>query len=318
MAGLAWLTPRLPRRLLLAMAHGLGGLASLVDRRGRATALENLRVVLPELSPGQARRVVRLSYANFARSFLDLFWFQRLDQDSWARWVEIEGLDEARRQQLLQSGAVHVTPHFGNFEWASLIWGYLGFHRMHVVAQDFKNPRLTGLFSRLREHSGHRLIPQRGAMLRLMKVLKRRGHVALLTDLNVKPGRSATVIRCFGLPTCVTRLHADLAVRCRVPVAAGVCEPIAGGRYRVRLLEVFDPPAANAGAGTDDQARDIALDELVQRVWQVFEPEIRRRPELWMWMYKHWRYRPDHDPAGFPAYANRSGAFARLLRQRGG
>lgn len=307
MAGLAWITPRLPRRLLLMVAGALGGAAAVIDRRGRATALENLRVVMPELPPRQARRVVRLSYVNFARSFLDLFWFQRLDQRSWARWVDVEDLDDAQRQRLLESGAVHVTPHFGNFEWVSLIWGYQGFH-MHVVAQDFKNPRLTGLFSRLREHSGHRLIPQRGAMLRLMKVLKRRGHVALLTDLNVKPGRSATVIRCFGLPTCVTRLHADLAGRCRVPVAAGVCEPIAGGRYRVRLLHVFDPPAADAEPDGD---------QLVQRVWQVFEAEIRRRPELWMWMYKHWRYRPTDDPAGYPAYANRSGAFTRLLQRSG-
>jgi lauroyl/myristoyl acyltransferase len=253
------------------------------------------------------RRVVRHSYSNFARSFLDLFWFQRIDQKNYRQWVDIKSFDPNQADQLRDAGAIHLTPHFGNFEWGSLIWGFEGFH-MHIVAQNFKNPDLTHRFAHLRQHSGHSIIPQRGAMLRLMKVLKRGGHVALLTDLNVKPGRSATVIQCFGIPTCVTRLHIDLAHRCQRRMAMGICEPIAGGRYKVRVLRVIEPPAPDA-----DEAR---LDELAQEVWDVFEPEIRRRPELWMWMYKHWRYRPDDDATGYPEYSNRSGAFAKLLRTR--
>lgn len=305
---LVWTTARMPRPMVLIFAWILGNTAAVLDRRGRATALENLRLVMPGMGRSAMRGVVRRSYVNFARSFLDLFWFQRLGPQDYRRWVEIQGADEAGDRELLHGGAIHLTPHFGNFEWASLVWGFEG-HRMHVVAQDFKNPDLTARFGRLREHSGHRMVPQSGAMLRLMKVLKRGGHVALLTDLNVRPGRAATVIRCFGVPTCVTRLHADLAKRCQRPMVAGICEPIKGGRYSLRILRVFHPPSPDADAAQ--------VDRLVQEVWDVFEQEIRRRPEMWMWMYKHWRYRPDDDPSGYPAYSNRSGAFAKLVRASG-
>ena len=304
-ATLVWVAPRLPRRPLVWLAQVLGSAASVLDRRGRSTAIANLELALPHLDDRQIRSIVRRSYVNFARSFLDLFWFRRLNAENYGRWVDIEGVDPEENEELRKSGGIHLTPHFGNFEWGGLIRGFEGF-RMHVVAQNFKNPDLTERFSRLREHSGHCIIPQRSAMLRLMKVLKRGGHVALLTDLNVRPGRSSTVIQCFGLPTCVTRLHVDLAHRCQQRMVTGICEPTDKGRYRVRVLRVFYPPPPEADAAS--------LNRLVQEVWDVFEPEIRRRPELWMWMYKHWRYRPDDDPSGFPAYANRSGAFARLLR----
>jgi Kdo2-lipid IVA lauroyltransferase/acyltransferase len=49
----------------------------------------------------------------------------------------------------------------------------------------------------------------------------------------------------------------------------------------------------------------------------VFEPVFREYPECWMWMYKHWRYLPPGAREGeYPAYANRSKKFDRLLGGR--
>lgn len=298
----AWLLPRLPRQVTLAIARAIGSLAYWFDGRGRRTALENLRCAFRDAkSEDELRRIARASYQNFARTFLDLFWSVRLNRGNWQEHVRVFTEDPGTQALARETGAVWATTHFGNFELVSLIWGFRDF-QFTVVAQDFKNPALTAIFKRLREHSGHVVIPQQSAMLRLMKTLKKKGHAALLTDLNIKPNRAATVIRCFGLQTCVTTLHVLLAQKFGLALIAGVCVPLADGTYEVHVFHPIRPTL-------DDPPNAIA-----QQCWDQFESIIRRRPECWMWMYKHWRYLPgaDRDPA-YPAYANPNKAFARMV-----
>jgi hypothetical protein len=30
-------------------------------------------------------------------------------------------------------------------------------------------------------------------------------------------------------------------------------------------------------------------------VWDRIESAVRQRPELWLWMYHHWRFRPSQE-----------------------
>ncbi|MBE7498575.1 MAG: lysophospholipid acyltransferase family protein [Verrucomicrobiaceae bacterium] len=302
---IAWILPRLPRTVLLALARGLGTAAFYLDKRGRTTALENLRAAFgKQYNEPQRRRIARGSYQTFARTFLDLFWSTRLTQDNWQPFFDIHIPQPEIEEQARRTGGVWVTPHFGNFELVSKVWGFRGFP-FTVVAQDFKNPALTRVFKRLREQSGHTIIPQENAMIKLIKTLKRQGHAGLLTDLNIVPGKAAAAIQCFGLWTCVPTLHVELAKRLGLSIITGVCRPLPGGRYEARLFEAIQPKP-------EDDTR-----ELTQRVWNDFEQSIRDHPECWMWMYKHWRYRPTDDVTWvdprYPSYANAYEAFMNLI-----
>jgi lauroyl/myristoyl acyltransferase len=299
----AWLVPLLPRRLVLWLAKLLGSLAYAFDKRGRTTALENLRVVFgKEKSETERRAIARRSFQLFARSMLDLFWGVNLTAENYQRYIEPQ-FDDPESEARAKGGGIWITPHYGNFEWIALMMGFRG-TPFHVVAQDFKNPLLTELFSSRRKHSGHEVIPQERAMIRLMKVVKRGGHAAFLSDLTVKPSKASTVIECFGLQTCVTLLHAVLVDRMGVPVVAGVGIPRPDGTY---LMRSFDGPAIRDGASL----RDIA-----QACWDVFEPQLREYPDPWLWMYKHWRFRPSgEDGEHYPAYANHSKAFDKVAQR---
>lgn len=288
----------------MAMARGMGSVVCFFDKRGRKTCRENLVAAFQgKLSEEEIRRITRGSYQTFARTFLDLFWSSKLTPENWPRYVRIDHGAEEAEAVARRTGALWITIHFGNFELASLFWGFRGF-KFSVIAQDFKNPQLTELFGRLRSHSGHTLIPQQGAMLRLMKTLKRQGHAALLTDLNMKPGRATTVINCFGLKTCVTNLHVQLAQRLGLSIIPGVCAPLPDGTYEIKVFDAIQ-------ATGEDSVSAIA-----QQVWDHFEKAIRERPECWMWMYKHWRFIPSltYDPA-YPAYANPSRPFLELVQE---
>jgi Kdo2-lipid IVA lauroyltransferase/acyltransferase len=297
-----WCLIRMPRHALLAFARLVGTLGYYVDGEGRATALENLRVAFPGQMTDQRRReVARDSYRNFARNFAELFWSPRLTSENLSSIVSTEEEDPISCAHAREKGALWLTAHLGCFELSSIIWGIRGV-QMTTVAQDFKNPGLTPIFQNLRAHQNHTLIPQKAAVVRLIKVMSRGGSVAMLADLNIRPGRAATTIECFGLKTSVPKIHAMLAGRLGMMILPAVCLPREDGGYHLKTFAPICP------TGAEDET------ESVQLCWNRFEMEIRKRPELWMWMYKHWRYLPSNEPdEAYPSYANVSIRFQRLL-----
>jgi lauroyl/myristoyl acyltransferase len=170
-----------------------------------------------------------------------------------------------------------------------------------VVTQAFKNPLLNATFNRLREVSGHQTIRREGAMLRLYKALLNQRNVTLAVDLTVSAKLPSVPINCFGMQTCVTFGHAWLHKRTRARIIPTHCEPLPDGRYRLVLHpELEIPPGATH-------------QQIAQACWDRFEPVIRCNPAPWLWMYKHWRYRPENAPRPYPDYANESPHFAILL-----
>ncbi len=298
--------PRLSRRRSLRLANGLGALAYLVDGRGRGVALGNLECAFGErLTREQRVEVARASYRNFLRTMLDLFWAQNLSPANWQEWMPVEGFEELRgRLDREQRGTIFMCVHQGNWEWASLACGYLGFGNV-VVAENFKNPLLTETFSRLRQHSGQTIIPQENSLLRMLKIVKRRGATGMLIDLSLRPTQAATVIEGWGLKMCVPLLHAVLAQRANALLVPVETQPQPDGTCRV---------IAHPGVEIREGA---TLQEIAQQCWDALTPALRRQPELWLWPYKHFRYRPRGAERAYPEYANESGKFEKLLRATG-
>jgi len=298
--------PRLSRERCLRLANGLGAAAYLLDARGRGVALGNLECAFGErLTREQREEVARASYRNFLRTMLDLFWAQNLSPENWRTWMQVEGFEELRgRLEREGRGTIFLCVHQGNWEWASLACGYLGFGNV-VVAENFKNPLLTATFSRLREHSGQTIIPQENSLLRMLKLVKRRGATGMLIDLSLRPTQAATVIEGFGMKMCVPLLHAVLAQRANALLVPVETQPQPDGTCRVIAHPGVEFPAG------------ASLAEIAQRCWDALAPALRQQPELWLWPYKHFRYRPRAAEREYPEYANESGKFEKLLREAG-
>lgn len=299
---LASLIPRLPRRACLALARALGALHYRLDGRTRRVALENVRLALGE-TPARCEAIARASFANFARALLDLFWARRLTPGNFSRHMTLEGFDAARAARDAHGGAILITAHLGSYEWLSLATAFAGL-KVWIVALDFKNPALEAVFGAAREHAGHRLIGRRHSMLRLLRAVKRQGGVGLLTDLGLHLNQPGVVIDGFGMKMHVTFLHALLHERTGVPIIPVTNVPLPDGSCRVTA---HPPLAFRLGATTQ---------EITQGCWDFFEGCIRARPELWLWNYRHWRYRPREAGREYPSYAAQSAKFERALAGR--
>ena len=299
---LAASVPRLSRRGCVALGQLLGALVYRCDSNGRNIALQNLRLVLGHtLDESQMKAVARMSYQNFAVTMLSLFWSQRITEDNAGDYLEMSGFEEAlARARREKKGIVFVCAHEGNWEWCALAFSLLG-EWASIVTEDFKNPSLTELFIQLRGRNRHRMIAQDKSVLKMLRSVLRGESAGLLGDLTLSPGRASTVIRTFprdgvALEMCVTRLHALLAHRGNSLLVPVLSIPSPDGRCRVMAQK----PIETAGKGER---------QLAQETWEVFESFILKNPHLWLWAYKHFRYRPMEPARDYPEYARQSVEF---------
>jgi KDO2-lipid IV(A) lauroyltransferase len=295
------LIPMLPLSLLRHLADLAGAVMYRFDSRSRTVALANLEAAFgSELDAGRRKQIARRSIQVFARSFLELFWTRRLTAQNVEQFISFE--DPRMFQEMLDSKepVIGITPHFGNFEWGSALFAFRGYAGI-ILTQRFKNDRLTDFFRRLREISGQTAVTQENSMLRLFRALRRGVPVGILTDLTLKLRDPAVIIDSFGMKKRVTLLHGMLHEGTRSPILPFITLPTENGGYKVRILpKIYFPE------GTP-------YHEIAQVCWNRFEPIIRENKEHWLWMYKHWRYRPEQAERDYPMYANKSSQFDREI-----
>ncbi len=286
----AFAVPRFSREFLLQCAALIGWCFYRFDHRSHSVALANLACALPELSPQRHRQIALASAQNFARTFLDLFWASNLDKENHHEYVRFHNGESLRRHYQEVPGGIFVCIHQGNYEWLSICFGFHHVHAM-IVAQTFKNPRLTQFFDRLRQTSGLTMTPRQNSMLRMLRMVKRGGGAGLVCDLSMKLLEGGVVINCFGMKMLATHLHCVLHQRTGVPITPVTNIPAMDGTYDFYAHDPITFPP-----GTSEQ-------EIAQRVWDFFEPLIREHPELWLWGYKHFRYRPLDATREYPFYS---------------
>src|SRR5213593_1978738 len=204
------LVPLCSRRGCSHLARTVGALLSFLDRPRYQVSLSNLEVAFGDrFSPGERRKIVRESFQHMARAIGP------------------------------ERSMIVACYHYSNFEWLSLAGGFLDL-KGTIISQEFKNSLLDPIFKKLREQSGHELVPRERGIIRLYKALRRKGRTALLVDLTVPPTQGAVVIDCFGLKTSVTSAQAWLHEQTGAPIIPAHCEPLPDGRYRVIFHRTID------------------------------------------------------------------------------
>jgi lauroyl/myristoyl acyltransferase len=297
----------LPYRALRPFASVIGSITWTLDSKRREVTLANLRCAFGEsYDARQYDSIGRRSFGVFSGTMLELLWSPRLSREFLKTFGTQETLDPASRHAEQGRSVIYACLHAGNFEWTSKISVNL-FGPVPLIAQEFKNPLLGPLFDSWRSAVGHMVFPRKGVMIRMLRHLKEGGKFGVLVDLNLKPSDGPVLIRCFGkCLTPVTRMPAELALRTGAAVVPVEILPRPEGGHHLRYLPEIPITESTTPV------------EIAQACWDALEPGLRKNPELWLWSYKHWRYRPrGEEGESYPFYANHDPAFDRLLDAQG-
>jgi KDO2-lipid IV(A) lauroyltransferase len=275
----------MPWRVVRAMGSALGFLFFTFDRRHRRIAMANVAAAYPRKTEAGRRALVRQVFGHFGRLLFELLKFSGLSREHILSLVEFEGGERVREAHANGRGALLFTGHFGFWE-INAIAHAAAFFPIGVLARRLDNVRLHNLLERMRGCTGNYVIYRRGALRRVLKALHANHAVAMLIDQHIQAPDAVTV-NFFDRPAATTLALAVLALRTGAPVIPVFALPLPGGRYRLIYERPVDPPA-------DDSPE--AIRDFTQRCTDVLEMQVRRHPELWLWMHRRWRDTAMADP----------------------
>ena len=268
----------LPHAAVRRVGHGLGAAGYTLLRSRRRLALDNLALALPELAAPERRRVARESFRQFGAALCEAISASRMEPEAIGTRFDVEGEEHRAAAQVPGRGLFLMTAHFGPWEVAAYPIGNL-FANLQLVARPPDNPYVAADLERMRARFGSRLITKAGAGHRMLNAVRRGGTVGLLIDQRVRP-EVGVLVPFFGRPVWTTPVLAYLSLVTRAPVLPAFCYPAGADRYLLRFLPAIEPDAPAPGKEAETA--------LTARYLAVVEAEIRRRPELWLWMHRRW------------------------------
>ena len=280
----------LPRPLARAFCGLLAALSYRLWPRLRRVGLFNLRLVFPEKSEKEIRKILFGLFQNLGRMVADFSHFPRINRGNIERLIIYDGFENYARAQSQGKGVLFLTAHFGNWELSSFAHGVYGYPCNYVVRQ-LDNPLIDSLIERYRSRSGGHAIEKTRFGAQALRAFKNGEAVGILMDQNMMPGEGEFV-EFFGRPACTTTAPARLARRTGVPIVLGlVIWDSKQKKYRLRFDSV------------EWIKRENAEEEILANTanfTRLIEDYVRRYPDHWLWVHRRWKTRPPGEPPIYP------------------
>ena len=163
------IVPRLPRPVVVGLARCAGAVVWGVAVPYRRVGMANLDLAYgSDLSLTAKRRILRRSFQTFAIVVLDILWFTRHPRERLNRYIRF---DDFGHHALSQAPLICVTAHLGNWETLGQGVANAGYP-LHSVAAALGNPAVDRLFVPSRELSGQKILPSKGVLRSLLRVLR--------------------------------------------------------------------------------------------------------------------------------------------------
>ena len=256
----------------------VGTLGRKILRRRDRLAMRNLRMVFPDKSEAERRRILDDCWRHFGREALDGIRSQHLSADKINErcpLVNAELLDQALARG---KGVLIISAHYGGWE-VALLAVMSRIRNVRTIARRLDNEYLERDLARIRERTGAEVVDRRKAARPLLKALADNGAVVLLVDQAVLP-REGVLVPFMGIPAWTTDAPARIAFRLGSTIVFAFCIPD-GIRHRLEFEEPIQIEDLS-----DGEKDPVAL---TGRINEVISRRIAAHPELWLWMHDRWK-----------------------------
>ncbi len=242
----------------------------------RRRAVENLKMIWPDITPERRDEIVAGCLNNVGRTFIENY----SANDFPARMAKnnphgpgFEALQDAAKKG---QAVILVTGHFGNYEAARACLVARGYD-IGGLYRDMKNPYFNAHYVKTMEAFGGPVFPQgRRGTAGFVRHLKDGGQLVLLFDQHVF---AAPKLDFLGVPAKTALSAAELALR-----YDALLIPFYGIRLDdgVSFDAVLEAPIPHTDATTMTQALNDSLGA-----------RIIAHPEQWFWVHRRWRLNED-------------------------
>jgi KDO2-lipid IV(A) lauroyltransferase len=279
----------LPAPTAMTLGQSAGKLAYLLAGNLRKTGAINLRLAFPEKTDVERAELLRECFNGLGRQLGLFSQFATRPLEDLQNLIEVQGLEHLDKAKAdMNSGVLLFTAHLGAWELTSFGPSLFG-HPFSFLVRRIDNPKIEDLVDRVRTRFGNLTIDKLSAARSMLKLLRDKGVLGLLPDLNALDAE-AIFVNFFGVPAATNFIMAKLALRTNSPII-----PIFApwSEEKRKYLLIIGPPVCFQRTG--DEEHDVR--QLTTTLSELIENTIRRYPGQWLWIHKRWKTRPKGEPA---------------------
>jgi KDO2-lipid IV(A) lauroyltransferase len=267
----------LPLRLTYLLAAFLAQGYYLLAFRDRRFVKSNLRLIFPEKSNCQLRKISRMVFRNFAKYLVDFFRFEKLNRQYIDKKIKLENLHYFDQALAKGKGVVVLTAHLGNWELGGVVIAQLGYP-FWAVALPHKNKKVNDFFDTQRNIKGVKVIAMGKAVRSCITEIRSNHMVALVGDRDFS--EKGVIIDFFGKPTHFPEGPAALSLMTGASIVPGFMLRNPDDSFTLRI----EKPIEFLPSG--DKTKDLA--DLIGIYKNIIQDYIRNYPEQWYVFRKFW------------------------------
>ncbi|PIP21148.1 MAG: hypothetical protein COX40_00945 [Candidatus Omnitrophica bacterium CG23_combo_of_CG06-09_8_20_14_all_40_11] len=269
---------RLPLKIAYKIAILFSDLHYIFAVDDRRITKDNLKVIFPQKSNREIKRIRIKMFRNFAKYLVDFFRFSKLDAQYIKENIKIENIHYIDEVLSKGKGAIIVTAHLGNWELGGVVVALLGYP-FWAVALPHKYKKVDNFFNFQRENKGMGVIPLGKAVRQSLDVLRENKVLALAGDRDFS--EKGIVLDFFGRATIFPQGPAALALKTGATIIPGFMLRNKDDSFTLK----FEKPLNFISTG--DKNTDLI--ELTAHYKNIFEGYILKYPDQWYVFRRFWK-----------------------------
>ncbi len=280
--GIGGLLCRLPAGTAVWLGARLGSLAYWLQPKRRGIGIRNLRAAFDgQLSPAEARRIIRACYRNMGASVAELLRLPVMDLAYIERHLTVDGRQHFDAAVASGRPVVLLTGHYGNWELSSIAAALAGYPIVALARAQHRLPKLYRLLVSYRESKGCTIVHKGGAMKRLLTALDERRLIGIVGD---QASRQGLFVDFFGRPALFATGPFEMAHRKHALILPAFIRRTRGPDHHL----VLEPPIDLSR----ERSKDEAVRDGIARFAGLLARHILNAPSQWLWMHKRWKHTP--------------------------
>lgn len=260
-----------------------GSIIKIISPKRTKITTRNLKFVYPEKSKKWISSIVKKSYQNIAITFLELLAMKKFNSKNLHNLIRFNNFHLFTDAYSKGKGVILLSGHFGNWELLAFSAGYFAKVPILIIVQTQKYGNKYLIESRT--CGGNLVVDMGQSSKKVIETLKNGGVVALLADQSASR-EQGVYVEFFGRKCSTYKSPAELALKFNIPIIMGINNRMSDGTYEVDVQEIDH---------SDLEYNKESIIELTKRHVQALESAIRKRPDLWAWQHKRWKYQHPGD-----------------------
>ena len=273
---------RLPRSWAYALAVVAARLAWWFSPLARPRLEYNLKVVCPEVTDAELKRLSWLNFRNHAKAYADLMLLPRARVSEMRSLLKVTGMENLDQAQAMGRGVLVVSCHMGSYEVVSAIWSST-LAPVSFFAEELEPRALFEWYRDTRARLGISVLTLNLSGLRKVTQALRDNEI-VITAIDRDIVGTGRKMPFFGRPAPIPMGPAQMALRMGVPILPAFVYRLPDDSY---LAEAT--PMVLAEPTGDSDADELRITQTLLRRIEGF---IRKHPEQWHVPHRIWEGGP--------------------------